>query len=56
MKIAELLCNTFVQQEKAVVYADIADPLRTQLTPVSVEAMRASIVRLILDLAKKAVT
>lgn len=56
MKIAQLLCNTFVQQQRAVICADIADPLRTQLTPASVEAMRASTATLILDLAKQAVT
>lgn len=53
MKITQLLCNAFIQQQRAVTFADIVDALRTQLTPASVEEMRASTVRLIHELAKQ---
>jgi Ulp1 family protease len=53
MKITQLLCNAFIQQQRAVTFADIVDALRTQLTPASVEEMRASTMKLILELAKQ---
>lgn len=53
MKIGQLLCNAFEQQQRAVTFADIVDPLRTEITPASVEKMRVSTVKLILELAKQ---
>lgn len=53
MKITQLLCNAFILQQRAVTFADIVDALRTQLTPASVEEMRASTMKLILELAKQ---
>ncbi|KAG0565417.1 hypothetical protein KC19_8G188800 [Ceratodon purpureus] len=53
MKISQLLCNAFEQQQRAVTFEDIVGPLRTQITPASVEEMRASTVKLILELAKQ---
>jgi len=53
MKITQLLCNAFLQQQRAVTFADIVDPLLTQLTPASVQEMRVSTVKLILELAKQ---
>ena len=53
MKIAQLLCNTFEQQQRAVTFADIEDVLRTQITPAAVDELRVSTVKLILELAKQ---
>ncbi|XP_024359521.1 NEDD8-specific protease 1 [Physcomitrium patens] len=53
MKTSQLLCNAFKEQQRAVTFADIVDSLRTQLTPASVDEMRTSTVKLILQLAKQ---
>lgn len=53
MKIGQLLCNAFEQQQRAVTFLDIVQALRTQITPASVEEMRTSTVKLILELAKQ---
>ncbi|KAG0594389.1 hypothetical protein M758_UG073200 [Ceratodon purpureus] len=53
MNIGQFLCNAFERQQRALTFEDIVGPLRTQITPASVEEMRASTVKLILELAKQ---